>query len=109
MHGGKDGLYAYAGKVLHVDLTAGKTRTRTRILEGKGTKEYGTLPWKIKNAPVPDKRPAKGAVVSDEEFQVGLDDYYEARGWTMDGIPTVEKLNELNPSEYSSIVQGEKA
>lgn len=79
------------------------------IREGKGTREYDTLPWKIKNAPVPDEGPAKGAVVSDEEFQVGLDDYYEARGWTMDGIPTVEKLNELNLSEYASIVQGGKA
>ena len=55
------------------------------------------------------QRPAKGAVVSDEEFQVGLDDYYEARGWTMDGIPTVEKLNELNLSEYASMLQGGKA
>ena len=79
------------------------------IREGKGTREYDTLPWKIKNVPVPDEGPAKGAVVSDEEFQVGLDDYYEARGWTMDGIPTVEKLNELNLSEYASIVQGGKA
>ena len=79
------------------------------IREGKGTREYDTLPWKIKNAPVPDEGPAKGAVVSDGEFQVGLDDYYEARGWTMDGIPTVEKLNELNLSEYASIVQGGKA
>jgi len=58
---------------------------------------------------VPDEGPAKGAVVSNEEFQVGLDDYYEARGWTMDGIPTGEKLNELNLSEYASIVQGGKA
>ncbi len=79
------------------------------IREGKGTREYDTLPWKIKNAPVPDEGPAKGAVVSDEEFQVGLDDYYEARGWTMEGIPTVEKLNELNLGEYASIVQGGKA
>ena len=53
--------------------------------------------------------PAKGTVVSDEEFQLGLDDYYEARGWTMDGTPIAEKLNELNLSEYASIVQGGKA
>jgi aldehyde:ferredoxin oxidoreductase len=35
-------------------------------------------------------------VVSNEEFQMGLDDYYEARGWNIDGIPTVRKINELN-------------
>jgi len=76
------------------------------IREGKGTREYDTLPWKIKNAPVPEDGPAKGMVVSDEEFQVGLDDYYEARGWTMEGVPTVEKLDELNLSQYASIVKG---
>jgi aldehyde:ferredoxin oxidoreductase len=79
------------------------------IREGKGTREYDTLPWKIKNAPVPEDGPAKGAVVSDEEFQVGLDDYYEARGWNIEGVPTVEKLNELNLGEYASIVKGGKA
>ena len=76
------------------------------IREGKGTREYDTLPWKIMNAPVPDEGPAKGAVVSEEEFQIGLDDYYEARGWTMEGVPTVAKLDELNLSQYASIVKG---
>jgi len=79
------------------------------IREGKGTRKYDTLPWKIMNVPVPDEGPAKGAVVNEEEFQLGLDDYYEARGWTKDGIPTVEKLNELGLGEYAYIVQGGKA
>jgi len=76
------------------------------IREGKGTRKFDTLPWKIMNAPVPDEGPAKGAVVSDEEFQVGLDDYYEARGWTLEGVPTVKKLDELNLGQYASIVKG---
>jgi aldehyde:ferredoxin oxidoreductase len=76
------------------------------IREGKGTRKYDTLPWKIKNAPVPEDGPAKGAVVSEEEFQLGLDDYYEARGWTIEGTPTVEKLNELGLGEYAHIVKG---
>ena len=79
------------------------------IREGKGTRKYDTLPWKIMNVPVPDEGPAKGAVVNEEEFQLGLDDYYEARGWTKDGIPTVEKLNALGLGEYAYIVQGGKA
>lgn len=74
--------------------------------EGKGTREYDTLPWKIKNAPVPEEGPAKGAVVSDDELQLGLDEYYAARGWTSDGIPTIEKLNELGLSDYAHIVKG---
>jgi aldehyde:ferredoxin oxidoreductase len=79
------------------------------IREGKGTREFDTLPWKIENAPVPEEGPAKGVVVSEEEFQLGLDDYYAARGWTSDGIPTVEKLEELELGEYASIVKGGKA
>jgi len=79
------------------------------IREGKGTRKFDTLPWKIENAPVPEEGPAKGMVVSEEEFQRGLDDYYTARGWTSDGIPTVEKLEELELGEYASIVKGGKA
>jgi len=76
--------------------------------EGKGTREYDNLPWKIMNTPVPDDGPAKGIVVTNEEFQLGLDDYYSARGWTSDGLPTSEKLNELNLSQYSDILKGGK-
>jgi aldehyde:ferredoxin oxidoreductase len=76
------------------------------IREGKGTREFDTLPWRIMNTPVPDEGPAKGACVNNEELQVGLDDYYEARGWTMEGVPTVEKLDELNLSQYASLVKG---
>jgi len=75
------------------------------IREGKGTREYDTLPWKIKNTPVPDEGPAKGVCVSDDELQLGLDEYYTARGWTSDGVPTVEKLNELGLGDYAHIVK----
>jgi aldehyde:ferredoxin oxidoreductase len=79
------------------------------IREGKGTRKYDTVPWKIKNCPVPDEGPAKGVYVSEEEFQLGLDDYYSVRGWTADGVPTVEKIKELNLGEYAYIVNGGKA
>ena len=54
---------------------------------------------------MPDEGPAKGMVVSEEELQVGLDDYYAARGWTSDGVPTVKKLNELGLDRYAYIVK----
>jgi len=76
------------------------------IREGKGTREYDTLPYKIMNVPIPDAGPAKGVCVNDEEFQLGLDDYYAVRGWTAEGIPTVEKLNELNLNEFAYIAKG---
>lgn len=75
------------------------------IREGKGTRKYDTIPWKIKNVPVPDEGPAKGVCVSEEEFQIGLDDYYASRGWTEDGIPTVEKLNSLGLGDLAYIAQ----
>ena len=75
------------------------------IREGKGTREFDTLPWKIKNCPVPDEGPAKGAVVNEEEFQIGLDDYYAVRGWTPDGIPTPEKLADLGLGDLTYIAQ----
>jgi aldehyde:ferredoxin oxidoreductase len=56
------------------------------------------------NVPLPDSL-ANGAVVSNEEFQLGLDDYYEVRGWTKEGIPTVEKLNELGLQEFAQITK----
>jgi aldehyde:ferredoxin oxidoreductase len=76
------------------------------IREGKGVRKFDTLPWKIKNAPVPDEGPAKGMCVNEEEFQVGLDDYYSVRGWNANGVPTIEKLNALGLSQYASIAQG---
>jgi len=75
------------------------------VREGKGTREYDTLPWKIKNTPVPDEGPAKGVCVSDDELQLGLSEYYEARGWDSNGVPTIEKLESLGLGEYAYIVK----
>jgi aldehyde:ferredoxin oxidoreductase len=75
------------------------------IREGKGTREYDTLPPKIMSVPVPDEGIAKGAYVTQKEFDIGLDDYYEVRGWTKEGIPTVEKLKELGLSDLVPIVK----
>lgn len=80
------------------------------VREGVGTREYDSLPPKIMTVPIPDEGVAKGSVVNKKEFDLGLDDYYEVRGWTKDGIPTTEKLNELDLGEFAHIVKkkGEK-
>jgi aldehyde:ferredoxin oxidoreductase len=75
------------------------------IREGKGTREYDQLPPKITSVPVPDEGVAKGAYVNQKEFDIGLDDYYEVRGWTKEGIPTIEKLKELDLSDLVPIVK----
>jgi aldehyde:ferredoxin oxidoreductase len=79
------------------------------IREGIGTRQFDTLPWKIMNVPIPDEGPAKGVCVNNEEFQIGLDDYYATRGWTEEGKPKPEKLTELNLGNYAEIVTGGKA
>ncbi len=75
------------------------------IREDKGTRKFDTLPWKIMNFPVPDEGPAKGMYVSEEEFQIGLDDYYSVRGWTADGVPTTEKLKALGLGDFAYIAE----
>ncbi|MEM2912215.1 MAG: aldehyde ferredoxin oxidoreductase family protein [Candidatus Bathyarchaeia archaeon] len=72
--------------------------------EGLSRKD-DTLPYKVMHHPIPDEGPAKGAYVSQEELDLLLDDYYEARGWTRDGIPTPEKLKELGMDDLIPIVE----
>jgi aldehyde:ferredoxin oxidoreductase len=74
------------------------------IREGFGRKD-DTLPWKVMHEPIPDEGPVQGAVVTREELDLLLDDYYEARGWTLEGVPKVEKLKELGMDELSGIVE----
>ncbi|MEM3040664.1 MAG: aldehyde ferredoxin oxidoreductase C-terminal domain-containing protein [Nitrososphaerota archaeon] len=40
-----------------------------------------------------------------EELDFMLDDYYAHRGWTRDGIPTLEKLKELGLEDLEYIVK----
>ncbi|MGD2072100.1 MAG: aldehyde ferredoxin oxidoreductase C-terminal domain-containing protein, partial [Candidatus Thorarchaeota archaeon] len=43
---------------------------------------------------------AKGQVVTQEDLDILLDGYYEARGWDKEGIPSKKKIDELGLSEY---------
>jgi aldehyde:ferredoxin oxidoreductase len=77
------------------------------IREGLGRKD-DTLPWKVMNAPIPDEGPVQGAVVSQEELDLLLDDYYVSRGWTLEGVPTAAKLKELGMEDLQGIVKGKQ-
>ncbi len=68
-----------------------------------------TLPWKVMNQPIADDGPAKGAVVTQDELDLMLDDYYQARGWTVEGVPPKAKLQELGLQEFASLVEGKEA
>jgi aldehyde:ferredoxin oxidoreductase len=73
------------------------------------TREDDTLPWKVLNQPVAEDGPAKGAVVTQDELDLLLDDYYQARGWTVEGIPPKAKLQQLGLAEFKNIVEGKEA
>ena len=53
-----------------------------------------TLPWRVQHEPIPDG-PSKGMHCAPEELNRMLDEYYEIRGWSPDGIPTPERLRAL--------------
>lgn len=74
------------------------------IREGLSRKD-DTLPWKVMNQPIPDDGPVKGAVVTQDELDLLLDDYYKSRGWTLEGVPTTAKLKELDMEDLSQIVE----
>jgi aldehyde:ferredoxin oxidoreductase len=92
-------------------VTGERINTLARLInirEGLSRKD-DTLPWKVMNQPISDDGPAKGAVVTQEELDLLLDDYYLARGWTADGVPTKDQLTKLGLEEYSSITEGKEA
>ena len=74
------------------------------VREGLSRKD-DTLPYKVMHLPVPDEGPSKGQYVKQEELDLLLDDCYETRGWTKDGIPTVEKLKEIGMEDLIYIVE----
>ena len=55
------------------------------------TRKDDSLPPRLTREPMPEG-PAKGMVCHLDEM---LDEYYEVRGWTAEGLPTPEKLKEL--------------
>ncbi|MEM1550945.1 MAG: aldehyde ferredoxin oxidoreductase family protein [Candidatus Bathyarchaeia archaeon] len=64
------------------------------------------LPIKVMTTPIPDETVSKGSYITQEEMDFMLDDYYAHRGWTKDGIPTLEKIKELGLEDLAHIVEG---
>ena len=52
--------------------------------------------------------PAKGKVLSEFDFKKSINEYYTLRGWNEEGIPTKEKLKELNISKYIESILNKK-
>ncbi len=58
------------------------------------SKKDDWLPARILEEPLPDGS-GQGTTLTPEELRLMIDDYYEARGWTEDGLIPPEKLAEL--------------
>jgi len=69
------------------------------------TRKDDHMPWKVMNVPIPDEGVAKGSFVSQADLDLLLDDYYEVRGWTREGVPTLEKLSETGMNDMVHIVR----
>jgi len=68
------------------------------VREGSSRKD-DILPERLK-IPLPEG-PSKGKAITDEMLDTMLDEYYNYRGWTSDGIPGKEKIRELGLEEFA--------
>ena len=59
------------------------------------TRKDDTLPYRIMHDPIPEG-PSKGSYVKPSELRKMLDEYYMARGWSEEGVPTKVKLVTLD-------------
>ena len=45
--------------------------------------------------------PADGNAISEEGFQEMLDEYYQLRGWTAEGVPTEQTVERLDIDDWA--------
>ncbi|MCL2321928.1 MAG: aldehyde ferredoxin oxidoreductase family protein [Oscillospiraceae bacterium] len=76
------------------------------IREGM-TRKDDNLPPRVMKDPIPEGV-SKGNVVTQEDLDIMLDSYYEARGWDKMGVPTESKLEELGLGSYADILKADK-
>jgi len=70
------------------------------------TRKDDHLPPKVMSTPIPDDTVSKGSYITQKELDLMLDDYYATRGWTKDGVPTLEKLKDIGLEDLAYIVEG---
>ncbi len=64
--------------------------------------KYDKMPERITKEPVPrDDSPSKGQIFEEE---ILLKEYYKTRGWDEKGVPTKEKLKELNLEYVANVL-----
>ncbi|UNC91551.1 aldehyde ferredoxin oxidoreductase family protein [Candidatus Contubernalis alkaliaceticus] len=68
------------------------------------TRQDDNFPERIMNEPLKDGN-SKGECISQENLDIMLNEYYEARGWTNEGVPTEEKLRALGLDDLIGLLQ----
>jgi aldehyde:ferredoxin oxidoreductase len=63
-------------------------------------RRHDTLPPRVMKEPI-QSGPSVGCVVSEEDLNKMLDQYYAARGWDSNGIPTRTKFEELDLADVA--------
>ncbi len=90
---GATGLDFTAADVQRVGERVNNLARAYGLLAGM-TRADDDLPERLKTEPIP-KGPAAGQTLSQDELDEMLDEYYQARGWSVDGVPergTLERL-----------------
>ena len=80
-------------------LAGERTTNLARLFNNREglTRSDDSLPVKVMTVPLPNGLSA-GSIVSQEDLNFLLDDYYCSRGWTKEAIPTKAKLEQLGLS-----------
>jgi len=73
------------------------------VLAGFGRAD-DTFPKRILTEPLREGN-SMGQYISREDLDKMLDEYYEARGWTRDGVPTEEKLKSLGLDKAADLLK----
>ncbi|MFQ6128508.1 MAG: aldehyde ferredoxin oxidoreductase family protein [Thermoplasmata archaeon] len=88
------GLKYSESEILRVGERVNNLKQMFNLREGIGRTD-SRLPKRLLTLPIPEG-PSKGHVVTEEEMEKMLDDYYETRKWDEKGSPSEEKLKELD-------------
>ena len=89
-----------------VDLVGDRINTLARVfnvLAGNDRSE-DTFPERIMTEPIKGGN-SDGHYVKKEELEMMLDEYYEARGWDKNGVPTIERLKFLGLDKAAEMLK----
>lgn len=68
-------------------------------------REYDMPPARVYTEKTPSG-PSQGTIMSLDDINYMLDDYYKLRGWDRDGRPTPEKLSDLEIGDAAALLMG---